>query len=372
MVSSEAWYQIKNIESIDSPTLVVYPDRIKANIKMMLQILDGDATRLRPHVKTYKMAEVVQMQMEQGISKFKCATIAEAEMLGDLGAKDILLAYQPVGPKVGRLMQLIQRFPDLKFSALVDHPDGLKGLNTAAEKAGTTIDLYLDLDVGMHRTGIEPGLGAFELWQLGQTLNGTNIVGLHIYDGHLRDSDFNERKRWSDEGFRKAQKLLERIELTTEEPIRIVAGGTPTFPAHALRPNVECSPGTSLLWDWGYDQLFPDLEFQFGALVVCRVISKPTPDTICVDLGHKAIAAEQPFPRVQFLNLPDVRHVSQSEEHLVLELPVNKSLEIGDILYGVPQHICPTCALYDKAKVVIDNQSNSDWKIVSRNRKLTI
>ena len=372
MIDSEAWYQIENIESIDSPALIVYPDRIKANIKMMLQILGGDAARLRPHVKTYKMAEVVKMQMEEGISKFKCATIAEAEMLGALGAKDILLAYQPVGPKVGRLMQLIKRFPDLKFSALVDHPDALQGLNTAAEKAEIIIDLYLDLDVGMHRTGIEPGLGAFELWQLGQSLHGTNMVGLHIYDGHLRDSDFNERKRWSDEGFRKAQKLLERIELTTEAPIKIVAGGTPTFPAHALRPNVECSPGTCLLWDWGYDQMLPDLDFQFAALVVCRVISKPTASTICVDLGHKAVAAEQPFPRVEFLNLPDVRHVSQSEEHLVLELPADVACEVGDVLYGVPQHICPTCALYDQAAIIREEKITDSWSVVARNRKIQI
>ena len=366
------WYQIQNIDNLDSPALVVFPDRIRANIEIMLQIVNGDAARLRPHVKTYKMAEVVKMQMDAGISKYKCATIAEAEMLGNIGVKDILLAYQPVGPKVDRLMQLIKQFPEVTFAALVDHPDALQGLNSATEKEGSTINLYIDLDVGMHRTGIEPGLSAFELWQLGQSLDGTNMVGLHIYDGHLRDSDFNERKRWSDEGFRKAQKLIERIELTTEKPLKIVAGGTPTFPVHALRPEVECSPGTCLLWDWGYDQMLPDLDFQFGALVVCRVISKPTADTVCLDLGHKAIAPEQPSPRVHFLNLPEVRHVSQSEEHLVVELPPNISLEIGDVLYGIPKHICPTCALYDEANVVVDRQSTEVWKVVSRNRMLTI
>ncbi len=71
------WYEIKNIEEIDSPALVIYPDRILANIHEMIRVA-GSPAKLQPHVKTYKMTEIVEMQMEQGIRKFKCATIAEA------------------------------------------------------------------------------------------------------------------------------------------------------------------------------------------------------------------------------------------------------------------------------------------------------
>ena len=183
-----SWYEIKNIDEIDSPALVVYPDRIFTNIQEMIRVA-GDVSKLQPHVKTYKMAEIVEMQMKQGILKFKCATIAEAEMLGKLGAEKVLLAYQPVGPKMNRLLHLIQNFPQTQFAALVDNNLTAKGLSDLFAKADLVLDVFLDLDVGMHRTGIPPNKSAFELYALCKTLKGINSVGLHIYDGHIRDTD---------------------------------------------------------------------------------------------------------------------------------------------------------------------------------------
>ena len=103
-----------------------------------------------------------------------------------------------------------------------------------------------------------------------------------------------------------------------------------------------------------------------------RIISKIENDKICVDLGHKSVAAEQPFPRVHFLNLPDAKQISQSEEHLVLKVENNTDLKIGTVLYGVPKHICPTCALYEKAYVVENGKIEKEWRIVARDRKITI
>ena len=114
------WYTIQNINEVDSPALVVYPNRIQKNIARMKEIV-GDVERLRPHIKTHKMAEVVRMQMENGIHKYKCATIAEAEMLGNEGVANVLLAYQPVGPKIHRLLKLVEKFPNTQFTALVDN-----------------------------------------------------------------------------------------------------------------------------------------------------------------------------------------------------------------------------------------------------------
>ena len=93
------WYEINNIETIDSPALVIYQERILENISCLKQMVNNEVDRLRPHVKTNKIAEVCQMMRDAGIYKFKCATIAEAEMLAMIGAKDVLLAYQPVGPR---------------------------------------------------------------------------------------------------------------------------------------------------------------------------------------------------------------------------------------------------------------------------------
>src|SRR3982751_4513709 len=95
------WYRVSNVDDVASPALLVYPDRVEENIRRMIRIAGG-VERLRPHMKTNKLPEVIRMQMDQGITKFKCATIAEAEMVAGCGAPDVLLAYQPVGPNIAR------------------------------------------------------------------------------------------------------------------------------------------------------------------------------------------------------------------------------------------------------------------------------
>ncbi|MEM6965461.1 MAG: D-TA family PLP-dependent enzyme [Bacteroidota bacterium] len=371
-MKNHAWYAIQNIEIIDSPALVVYPHRIQKNIDRMQEII-GDVQRLRPHVKTYKMREVVKMQMNSGIQKFKCATIAEAEMLGNLEVPDVLLAYQPVGPKAHRLEKLTEHFPKTKFACLVDNENTAQHLSDIFSSKNKVLDVWLDLDVGMHRTGIFADQRALDLFLFCKKLTGVQPIGFHVYDGHIRDKDFLIRKKRSDEAFQMVEKLLANIAKKGWERPRVVAGGSPSFTVHALRENVDCSPGTCLLWDYGYHHLLAEQQFHYAALVVSRIISKPSNHLICLDLGHKSIAAENPFPRVYFYDLMEAKAVGQSEEHLVLDVGDNSKYEVGQVFYGIPKHICPTVALYEKAFVVDENGTVSNqWEVVARDRKITI
>jgi D-threonine aldolase len=365
------WYQIANVHKIDSPALVVYPERVLANIRLLKSLVKGLAW-LRPHVKTHKMAEVVQLMLDEGIYKFKCATIAEAEMLALAGAEDVLLAYQPVGPKVERLARLADTYPETQFSCLIDNQEAAEAISAVFAASGRVINVYLDLNVGMDRTGIRPGPEALAIYQAGMHLKGLNPVGLHAYDGHIRDPDLTARKEKCDAAFQQVAELAEKITQAGLEAPVLVAGGSPTFPIHAQRDGVECSPGTFVFWDWGYRMGLPEQNFHFAALVLTRVISRLDQETLCLDLGHKAIAAENPFPRVHFLNAPDARPVAQSEEHLVVKVNPGHTYKIGDVFYGVPVHICPTCALYEQAYPVEQGQAKSSWKVVSRNRFITV
>ncbi len=371
MKKSLPWYQIGNITSFDTPCLAVYPDRIRENINKMMDLAGNDPERLRPHVKTYKMAEIVELQKSRGILKFKCATIAEAEMLAQTGAEDVLLAYQPVGKKVQRLYDLSQKYPETQFSTLIDNQTAALALSRFFEAGNSRIPVFIDLDVGMHRTGVSPHKSA-ELLKFSQDLKGLVPVGFHIYDGHLSDSDPSLRKVKCDQSFQTTVPVQSYFkELTGNRP-KIVAGGSPTFPIHANREEVESSPGTCLLWDWGYQRILPDLPFRPAALVVSRVISRINRHLICLDLGHKSIASENPHPRVKFLNLGDQQAVSHSEEHLVLDVEDNTGIPLGTELFGIPIHICPTCALYDEALVVESNEIIGAWRIMARVRKITV
>src|SRR6266508_4267025 len=152
----QSWFQIDNVDDVASPALLVYPDRVEENIRRMISVAGG-VERLRPHMKTHKLGELIRLQMAHGIRKFKCATIAEAEMVAGCNAPDVLLAYQPVGPNVRRVLQLVQKFPNTKFSTIADDADAIHALSQAFTEAGQTLELMLDIDCGMHRCGVAPG-----------------------------------------------------------------------------------------------------------------------------------------------------------------------------------------------------------------------
>ena len=132
-MNNQKWYEINDAENIISPALLVYPDRIKKNIQTMIEIAGGTAF-LRPHIKTHKIAEIIEMQLKYGITKFKCATIAEAELLAKCGAHDILLAMQPVGIHINRFFELVSKFPNSEFSTIVDSEKIIQEISTIANK----------------------------------------------------------------------------------------------------------------------------------------------------------------------------------------------------------------------------------------------
>jgi D-serine deaminase-like pyridoxal phosphate-dependent protein len=365
------WFTIKNIDTIDSPALVIYKERVQQNIWLLKGMVNDNVALLRPHVKTNKISEVCGMMMAAGITKFKCATIAEAEMLAMINAPDVLLSYQPVGPKVIRLATLVEKYPSTTFSCVIDNIQAAEYLSNIFSQKKLSLNVFIDLNTGMNRTGILPA-HATQLFEAVELLPAIKIIGLHGYDGHIRDTDVRQRKHNVDIAFSKVGILAATIEAVTKRPLVIVAGGSPTFPVYAEQRNVECSPGTFVFWDWGYKHTMPDEPFDYAALVISRVISIVDEQTITTDLGHKSVAAENPFPRVHFLNAPDVTAISQSEEHLVAKVPDGSLFKIGDVLYGVPVHICPTVALYEKAIVIENNIAVDEWKVISRDRRITV
>jgi len=365
------WYRVSNVDEVASPALLIYPDRVEENIRRMVRIAGG-VDRLRPHMKTNKLPEVIRMQMAQGILKYKCATIAEAEVAAACSVPDVLLAYQPVGPNIQRLIHLVKKFPSTRFSALVDDAGAVEALSRAASAANVTIDLFVDLDCGMHRTGIAPGPGAIALYQQVARSPGLRVAGLHVYDGHIRDSDIAARTVACDAAFAQLDGIRQQLVALGLEVPTIVAGGTPTFPIHAKRPGVQCSPGTSVFWDLGYETLLPDLDFLPAVLVLTRVISKPSGRILCLDLGHKAIASESPHPRVELLGLSDARFIGHSEEHLTIETDRAADYPVGSALYGIPWHICPTVALHQEAVVIRKGRAEEHWQVVARARSITV
>ena len=403
MVLPHAWYAIKEMDRLDTPALVVYPPAIKKNIGLAVEMAGGPA-RLRPHVKTHKSPEVTRLMMEAGINQFKCATIAEAEMLAICGAEDVLLAYQPIGPKTIRFAELIKKYPATKFSCLIDSPKAAAAMAQVFSSAGLEVPVYLDLDTGMGRTGIVPSEGASEIYKFALQTPGITPIGVHAYDGHLHDEDLAVRTQKCDAAFIWVTALLRSLVKIPGIPTpQVIAGGSPTFPIHCWRPNIQCSPGTFVYWDKGYSDTCKEQPFSPAALVVTRVISQHG-SRITLDLGHKSIAAENALDRRVFFldvgrprgnpffptvfshptftgptNPPftgrvrgKIEFISQSEEHLVIDAGAGHGYQVGDVLYGLPFHICPTVALYERVYTIEEGRITGEWKNTGRDRKITI
>ncbi len=368
---SDSWYEVGNVTEVCSPSLLIYPDRVEENILRMIKIAKG-AKHLRPHVKTHKMAEIVMLQMKHGITKFKCATISEAEMVAKCGAPDILLAMQPVGPNLERFFKLKQTFENAKISCIADNGEIIIQLSDMARKTGLKTHVWLDINVGMNRTGVIPGEKAIRLFN--RIVDSPMLIaeGLHVYDGHIHEPDLSKRKKICDESFAQVQSMIEEIEHNGIAPVKIVAGGTPTFPVHAQRKGVDLSPGTILLWDFGYSTSFPDMDFLHSAILLTRIVSKPAKDLLCLDLGHKSVASEMAQPRVKLLGIKSYTVAGHNEEHMVIRTNEADKFNTGDHLYGIPWHICPTVDRHENVTIVTNNLASEQWNVAARRRKITI
>jgi D-serine deaminase-like pyridoxal phosphate-dependent protein len=372
----EATYQVEGVEQIYSPALLVYPERVRHNIACMVRWAGGPE-RLCPHVKTHKTREITQLLLEAGIRRHKCATIAEAEMLAQVGVPEVLIAYPLVGPNVRRLATLIQRYPHTHFATLVDHPHSLEVLAAAMQQAGTETGVLLDLDVGQHRTGLAPGPAAVELYRQIARQPGVRPEGFHIYDGHNNAVQLSERQATAEHFWHQVLALRQQLEQQGLAVPRLVVGGTPSFPVHARHgqlPGLECSPGTFVLYDVGYGSKYSDLsELTPAAALLTRVVSRPQQRRLTFDLGTKAVAADPPLERrVHLCDFTSYRLVGHNEEHLVVETDEADRFRPGDATYALPAHICPTVALYREMLVVQAGRVVDRWQVAARDRILTI
>jgi D-serine deaminase-like pyridoxal phosphate-dependent protein len=321
------------------------------------------------------MRDIVELQLARGITKHKCATIAEAEMLAEAGVKDVFLAYNLVGPNIGRLLRLVQTYPDVRFGVTGDHPGPVAALGDAFASAGRTIEVLLDIDCGQHRTGIPVGPAAHKLYEQIANTKGIKLGGFHLYDGHNHQTDLAERRAAVMAAWEPAKALRDELVRSGLPVPRIVAGGTGSFPIFAAidDPAIELSPGTIVFHDWGYGSIFPDLKFTPAALVFTRVVSRPTENRVTLDLGYKAVASDPPAGnRVIFPDLPDAKAVLQNEEHLVLETAEAERFQPGDELLAIPRHVCPTSALHKEVYVVSGGKVNGTWQVAARDRMLTV
>ena len=363
-------YRLEDTGDLISPALVYYKDIILDNTKRAIQMAGGPQY-LWPHVKSHKAAGMIAMQTGLGITRFKCATVAEAEMTAEAGGTHIILAYPLIGPNVSRYLRLTKAYPQAVFYAIGDTFDSLAILSKEAREMEMRVNVLIDTDMGMHRTGVPLDL-LQPLYERCAALEGLSLKGLHCYDGHRHDRDFTQRKTLAEESDRKVLDIREALKQKGLECEILVMGGTPSFPCRTGQDQFYLSPGTIFISDWATCSKFPDIAFPPGAALFTRVVSHQAGNTFTLDLGCKGIAADPAGERGIIVGLEDAKPMFQSEEHWVFSLPVGKELPpIGSARYVIPTHVCPTSALYPELLVAQGGKIVDTWQVSARNRKIT-
>ena len=364
-------YHFSGEETIPSPALIYYRDILMENIKTAIDAA-GSAEALWPHVKSHKSMDFTQLQTTFGIRKFKCATIAEAEMVASTDAESILLAYPLVGPNIDRFLNLSAAYKNKTFYALGDDLSQLQLLGQAAASRNMNISCMIDVNTGMNRTGVALHDVTGFFYRMEQ-ISGITPAGLHCYDGNRHEKDYESRQSAVNDTIDQVQKILRELEQHCSRSLICIMGGSPSFPCYAKHmEQVYFSPGTVFVYDSGYTDQFPDLPYIPGAAVLARVVSHPTDNSFTLDAGYKAISAEQGIRGI-IPELPHAREAFQSEEHWTFSMEEgyeNERPAIGSIVYIIPWHICPTTALYEKIHVVSNEALETTWNVTARDRQL--
>ena len=351
-------YKLQNPNSIDTPSLLIFEDILYHNIKEIIKICKS-TDNIVPHIKTHKSLDILKLQIASGMTSFKCATLKEAELLANnnLGVEEIIISYPVIHiQKLLRLMKLMKDFPEIKWRTIVSTKEHLTTLSSFMKKNGLKIDVYMDLDTGMHRTGVQPGDEAVNFYIDATKYASINMLGIHIFDGHtLYKPDIKERSKLvnkSIEYMRYIHTELAKNNIIIED--NIVAGSW-SFHLYLNEPNTRVSPGTWIYWD-SRNQTQEELNFKIASVVLGQVIDIDLErDTITTDIGSKSISPDQPMNvRLKLIGKDKAELIAQSEEHGVIKLN-GESLKVGDLVLAAPGHACTTTILYPYSNLIDKN-----------------
>jgi len=336
-----------------TPALAIYPQIVDSNIVATLRLLGDQPTRWRLHVKTAKLDAVMRRFVNHGIRQFKCATTLELLTVCQAGAEDVLVAYPSVGPRVKRIQEIAAQFPKVRISVLVENKKQIDAWNK--DKVG----IFIDVNPGMDRTGISELLTS-DIVALAHEIKGgeRRFAGLHYYDGHYRELGPERRKLAAYAGYNRLLAIIQALQEMNIEVPEVVTSGTPTFHFALAFPGFKrtefrhtVSPGTLVYNDLtSLSHLDPGWGYAPGALVITTVVSHPTLGVITCDAGYKSVSADSGFPNCSVWGHAELEPLRPSEEHMSIRVPEGKVVpNIGEILYLVPKHICPTVNNFDHA-----------------------
>ena len=356
-----------DLATVETPVAVVELSRVRENADRVVAYAREHGLSWRPHVKTHKSRGIARLQLEAGARGLTVATLHEAEVMSTV-CDDLLLAYPPVGSaKLDRLVRLPET---VRLSVALDAPEVLYPLSRAVREAGRSVDVLVELDVGLRRVGIPDPAEAARLAAEITELPGVSFKGLLFYAGHIR-SPGPEQDRDMEGLARTLERSYEALEARGLRADVVSGGTTPTlWRSHELPGLTEIRPGTCIYNDRDAVAQGAATPDHWAYSVLATVVSTRVPGRAAVDAGSKALAKEARggagFGVV--LEHPEVTVTALSEEHGMLDLTGSDwRPRVGDRVRVVPNHVCVSVNLQDRI-VVVDGARVEAWPLEGRGR----
>jgi D-serine deaminase-like pyridoxal phosphate-dependent protein len=369
----ESAYAIEGADRLLTPSLAIYVEQLDSNIAATIRLLGGNPDRWRPHVKTAKLAFTMKRLVDGGVMNFKCATTLELRVACEAGGSDVLVAYPLAGQAARRVIEISKQHTGARISSLVEDASQIEPW------AGSAIGLFIDVNPGMDRTGIEQQHVA-EIVRLARKIRdrGHEFRGLHYYDGHLSSLALPERETAAHSGYHQLMGLIGALDSAGVPAREVITAGTPAFPCTLSYPAFReagfihrASPGTVVYGDMtSMAQLPAEYGYRNAALIVTSVVSRPSAGRVTCDAGHKTVSADAGVPTCAVIGRNNLDPAKPSEEHLPIDVRRGAERpELGDILYLVPRHVCPTVNNFDHALIVKSGRILSVERVTGRGRE---
>jgi D-serine deaminase-like pyridoxal phosphate-dependent protein len=351
--------------SLPTPALLIDLPALEFNLSLMSSFFQHKTARLRPHFKTHKCPVIAKKQIEYGAIGITCAKLSEAEVLLDSGISSVLIANQVVDPsKINHMAQLARKG---QLIVAVDQMDNLIRIARAGEQAGSIINVVIEVDVGLHRSGVLPGEPALKLAELASRLQGIHFSGVLGYESFTMFEV--DRTKRGDNSSRAMKALVGTADLIRQAriPVEIVsAGGTGTYDITGGYPGVtEVEAGSYVFMDTKYNQL--GLAFKQSLTLLSMVTSINTPERCVIDSGMKVLTTDNGLP--ELISPKGLKLQKLNEEHGIVEVDPGKILpEVGMCVEIVPSHGCTTVNLHDRYYIIKDEQLADIWEISGRGK----
>jgi D-serine deaminase-like pyridoxal phosphate-dependent protein len=362
--------------TMDTPQLLIDIPRMRRNIETMSGVARHLGVRLRPHVKTHKIPAIAREQLERGAVGITVAKTSEAEVMAEAGLQDIFIAYPLVtGSKIERALRLSER---INLTVGVDSLEGARRLSELALSNGHMLDVRLEIDTGLRRTGVIRS-EAVELASKIAALKNLRLTGIYTYRGAvLKDGSptLNLKKAGLEEG----ELMVGLAEQIREQGIDIrdvSLGSTPTAAfAGEVEGVTEIRPGTYVFYDRMQARLGACSPEECAAAVLVTVVSRPSEGLAIVDGGSKTFATDVPPDREplnlkgfgQIVNYPDAVLERLTEEHGMLRISRDYDLRVGESIQIVPNHVCSTINLHNEVCFVDENGATERVKVAARGK----